>query len=154
MTSIVELDRRSLLQLCGGAALALGLPALPEPAFGMGRRYGPTNLVLVDTRYGVAKLFAASVEGTGAPDIVPIGRDLAKLWYQDIAPRLARGPLSVEAITLPADLFGVERLAEGSRAVTVAKLDFMDGTGPRRGSPQRLVYWRMHLGGEPAAGLG
>jgi hypothetical protein len=152
MKSQIELDRRSLLQLCGGAALALGLPALPDPAFGAGRQYGPINLVLFDRRYGVARFFARGSEGPGAPDVVPIGRDLAKLWYQEIAPRLAREPLSVEGVTLAADLFGLERLGEGSRAFTEAKLDLIDDTQPRR--PKLLVYWRMYLGGEARAAIG
>ncbi len=146
-----ELDRRSLIKL-GGAALAL--PALPGQAFAAKRRDLVAQLVLVDRRYQTSVFFAAGFEGPGAPDVLPVGRDLAKLWYQDIAPCLVRGPLLVEAITLSADLFGIERLAEVSGASTEARLTVVDEGRPQRGCPKHLVYWRMRLDPRPDAAIG
>ena len=117
-----ELDRRSLIKL-GGAALAL--PALPGLAFAAKRQNLVVQLVLVDRRYQTSMLFAAAREGPGV-EVLAVGRDLARLWYEDIAPRLPSGGRPGEGLTLPSDLFGLERLAEGSGASTEARLNVVD----------------------------
>lgn len=150
MKSMPEFDRRSLLKLCGGAALALGLPArlalasVPERA---------PVLVLVDQRYRESELFAESLAGAGV-EFLTIGRDLARLWSNGIAPHLVSKPLAVRGLTLPADLFGLERLAEGSGAATVARVDIALCHPPRRGSPRSFVCWAMHWSGEAQAPTG
>jgi hypothetical protein len=145
-----ELDRRSLIKL-GGAALAL--PALPGQAFAAKPQNLVALLVLVDRRYQTSMLFAAAREGPGV-EVLAVGRDLARLWYEDIAPRLVRRPLLIEAVTLPADLFGIERLAEGSGASTEARLNVVGEGRPQRGCPKHLVYWRMRLDSRPDAAIG
>ena len=98
-------------------------------------------------------LFAAARKRPGV-EVLAVGRDLARLWYEDIAPRLVRRPLLIEAVTLPADLFGIERLAEGSGASTEARLNVVDEGRPQRGCPKHLVYWRMRLDPRPDAAIG
>jgi hypothetical protein len=146
------LDRRSLIKLGGGAALALGLP--PLPAFGTALHREAASIVLVDRRYQASVSFAAGFAGPGGPEVLPLGRDLARLWRVDIALRLDRTPLLIEALTLPADLFGIERLAEGSGAVLEARLDVIGEGEARRGCPKHLVYWRMRFGSRPDAAIG
>ena len=141
MTSAFELDRRSLLQLCGGATLALGLAGAPPSAFGAAPRRGGT-VVVADQRYSESVRYSESLEGPGI-EVLPLGRDLARLWHDLIVPRLTSRPFVTVGITLPADLFGFERLAEGSGAVTVAKFEIALDHAPRRGRPKHFVGWML-----------
>jgi hypothetical protein len=146
MNGSLELDRRTVLCLAGGALLTLGVPRLAMAGA------APT-LVLADFRYEVSVAFARARRGTGACGILPVGRDLAKLWAE-IARLADQPPLTAEAVTLPADLFGLERLAEGSGGLTETKLAITGEGKPRRGAPKHLVYWRMRVGERRSASVG
>jgi hypothetical protein len=145
-----ELDRRSLIKL---SSAALALTALPGDVLAAKRQNLVARLVLVDRRYQTSIFFAAASEGPGEEGLA-VGRDLARLWHQGIAPRLVHRPLLIEAVTLPADLFGIERLAEGSGASTEARFNVVDEGRPQRGCPKHLVYWRMRLDRRPDAAIG
>jgi hypothetical protein len=79
-------------------------------------------------------------------EILPLGRDLARLWAEDIEPRLSPDLRSIAGLTLASDLFGLERLAEGSRAMTVFAESLVLDHAPCRGRPKRFVRWRMDWG--------
>ena len=144
MSGALELDRRTVLCLAGSALLTLGVPRLAMAGA------APT-LVLADFRYEVSVAFARARRG--ARRILPVGRDLAKLWAE-IARLADQPPLTIEAVTLPADHFGLERLAEGSGGLTEAKLQVTGEGEPRRGTPKHLVYWRMRFGARRSASVG
>jgi hypothetical protein len=143
MRGAPHLDRRSLLQFCASATLTLGLPPWQRPALAATRQ-GP--LVLADERYAESLRFAASLARQGAA-ILPLGRDLAKLWSKKIEPRLPWQLGAMAGLTLPSDLFGLERLAEGSGASTVFTKSLVLEHEPRRGSPRYFVSWLMAWGG-------
>lgn len=141
---IAALDRRVLLQLGGVAALALGLPAWPRSTLATSRQRA--TLVLADERYAESLRFAARLELQGA-ERLPLGRDLAKLWSKEIEPRLAAGLGTVTALTLASDLFGLERLAEGSGARTVLAERLVLEHEPRREAPRYFVFWQIAWSG-------
>jgi hypothetical protein len=142
------LDRRSLLQLCASAGLALALPPWPGPAAASKQQ---TTLVLADQRYAESLRFAASLERGGAK-ILPLGRDLARLWSQAIEPRLPSKLGAMAGLTLASDLFGIERLAEGSGASTVFAQKLVLEHAPRRGSPRYFVSWLIAWSSVQAVG--
>ena len=153
MRPAFALDRRSLLQFCGGAVIALGLPAVLRPAFGAELPSTVKPLVLVDRRYWQSVFFAQGLEGPGV-EVLPLGRDLARLWQHQIVPRLQSQPLVMVGVTLPADLFGLERLAEGSGASTVAKFAVTLDHAPRRGSPKHFARWMLRWDAGDEAEIG
>ena len=138
MRGALELDRRALLQLSASAALVLALPSWPGPALAASGQ--GTTLVVADMRYAESLRFAATLERQGAK-IVPLGRDLARLWSREIEPRLASKLGAMTGLTLAADLFGLERLAESSGASTVFAERLVLEHAPRRGAPRYFVSW-------------
>ena len=142
MTHASHLDRRSLLKLGGATALVVGLPACPGSARAAILPSRKRLLVLADHRYADSLGYAASLQRQGA-EVLPLGRDLARLWSQDIEPRLSADLASIAGLTLASDLFGLERLAGCSGARTVFAQSLVLDHAPCRGRPKHVVYWRM-----------
>lgn len=153
MRRALHLDRRSLLRLSGSLALAIGLPACPGPVHAAMLPSRKGLLVLADQRYAESLRYAASFKLQGA-EILPVGRDLARLWSQHIEPRLSADLASVAGLTLASDLFGLERLAEGSGAVTVFAQSLVLDHAPCRGRPRHFLCWRMGWGRESLETIG
>ncbi len=74
-------------------------------------------LAIADRRYGDSVRFANAIVRAG--EVMEIGSDIGTLWFGAIEPRLRHGSLRLAGLTLPSDLFVLERLADRSRAVTL-----------------------------------
>lgn len=143
MSEGFPLDRRSVLALGGGAAIALAIPGRAELRVGASARL----LAVADLRYGLSVAHAERLKRHGAA-ILPLDRDLARLWFEAIEPQLTAGPLMVAGLTLPADLFGLQRLAEGSGASTLFVERVSLDHAPTRGRPRHVVSWMLRSGVE------
>jgi hypothetical protein len=151
MSDATRIDRRSLLQLAGASAFAVA--ARPNMAMAHDRAELPALIALADLRYEESVGYAARLRRHGA-EIVPLDRDLAKVWFEVIAERLASGPLAVAGLTLSADLFGLERLAEGSDVTTRFARTVRFNHTPRRGRPRDFVAWMLGCSSRPGAMTG
>ncbi len=143
MSEDLWLDRRSLLALGGGAALALGLPARAAACHTASAKL----LAVADLRYELSVAYAERLRLQGAV-ILPFRRDLARLWFDEVGRHLGTAPLLLAGVTLPADLFGLQRLAEGSRAPTAFVERVNLDHAPARGRPVHFVSWMLRLGPE------
>jgi hypothetical protein len=112
------LDRRELLKLGSAAALAMLAGARAKSfASAAPARGADAMLAVADTRYSDSLSFAYSLQQGGA-EVLPLGSDLAGLWFDAIQPRLQGSIRGLAGLTLASDLFALERLAESSGALT------------------------------------
>jgi hypothetical protein len=113
-----SMDRRELLKLGAAAGVATLAPARVRPTSPV--RPGPAAsalLAVADSRYLDSLSFARGLQRAGAK-MLPFGSDLARLWFDAIAPRLDGSVRGLAGLTLESDLFVLTRLAESAGAVT------------------------------------
>jgi hypothetical protein len=104
-------NRREFVAL--GASCAALFASQASLAFG-----GMRLLAVADRRYRDSVRFAEAIAGAGG-SVIEIGSDVGTLWFGDIEPKLQDGALRLAGLTLPSDLFVLERLADRSRSATV-----------------------------------
>jgi hypothetical protein len=75
-------------------------------------------VAVADRRYSDSLRFANAIARNGG-ETVEIGTDIGTAWFGDIEPRLRHGGLRLAGVTLPSDLFIVERLAGRSRSAII-----------------------------------
>jgi hypothetical protein len=75
-------------------------------------------LAIADRRYSDSVRFANAIARAGG-DALEIGSDIGTLWFGDIELRLRDDRLILAGLTLPTDLFVLERLASRSRSATL-----------------------------------
>ena len=78
----------------------------------------PPLLAISDRRYSDSVRFASAIARNGG-EAIEIGSDIGTVWFGDIEPRLRHGGLRLAGVTLPSDLFVLERLVDRSRSATV-----------------------------------
>ena len=111
-------DRREFLALGSACCIALVAPTGTAALALDGRRLSAVStLVVADRRYGDSIRFAEALARRGAT-VLPSGADMATLWFDEVVPRLAKGASRLAGLTLEADRFVLERLAEVSPAYT------------------------------------
>jgi hypothetical protein len=77
-------------------------------------------VAIADRRYGDSVGFAKAVARNGG-EVIEIGSDIGTAWFGDLEPRLHTCNFRLAGITLPSDLFVLERLADRSRSATIYK---------------------------------
>lgn len=110
------MNRREFVAL--GASCAALFASQASPAFQPSAVGGMKLLAVADRRYRDSVRFAAAIAGAGG-SVMEIGSDIGTLWFGDIEPRWRDGGLRLAGLTLPSDLFVLERLADRSRSATV-----------------------------------
>jgi hypothetical protein len=109
-------NRREFVAL--GASCAALFAAQASLAFQPSGAGGMPLLAIADRRYSDSLRFAEGIAGAGG-SVMEIGSDIGTLWFGDIEPRLQDSGLRLAGLTLPSDLFVLERLADSSRSTTV-----------------------------------
>jgi hypothetical protein len=107
------MNRREFMAF--GASCAALLPQRASFAASPAARSSEPFLAIADRRYGDSLRFANAI-ACGGGEVVEIGSDIGTAWFGDIEPRLRYRGLRLAGITLPSDLFVVERLAGRSRS--------------------------------------
>jgi hypothetical protein len=127
------MNRREFMAF--GASCAALLPPQASRAASPAARSSEPLLAIADRRYGDSLRFANAI-AHGGGEAVEIGSDIGTAWFGDIEPRLRHGGLRLAGITLPSDLFVLERLTDRSRSATI-----YTGTHDWRGpcSQHRLI---------------
>jgi len=124
-------DRRAFIQ---GSASLLALSALPLPAAPLELRLPSSAgrrqplVVLVDRDLDAST--AAEVAATGYP-VFGFRNDVARVWMNEIEPRLRAGPLGMAGYTSAATLFCLELLARDYGARAVARVRHASGATPK-----------------------
>jgi len=109
-------NRREFVALGSSCVALLAAPgSLP---FQPGAVGGMPLLAVADRRYSDSLRFADAIAGAGGT-VMEIGSDIGTLWSGDIEPRLLDGGFRLAGLTLPSDLFVLERLAGRSMSATV-----------------------------------
>jgi len=123
-------DRRAFIQ---GSASLLALSALPLPAAPLELRLPSSAgrrqplVVLVDRDLDAST--AAEVAATGYP-VFGFRNDVARVWMNEIEPRLRAGPLGMAGYTSAATLFCLELLARDYGARAVVRIRQSSGVAP------------------------
>jgi hypothetical protein len=112
------IDRRVFLALGSACCFALLAPA-GTAALAVDRRLSSaaSTLVVADRRYGDSVRFAEALARRGAT-VLPLDADMATFWFDEVVPCLAKGASRLAGLTLEADRFVIERLAEVSPSCT------------------------------------
>jgi hypothetical protein len=121
----------------------------PQVSLAVSRHAKPNGtplLAIADRRYSDSVRFANAIARAGG-DAREIGSDIGTLWFGDLEPRLRQGGFRLAGLTLPSDLFVLERLAGRSRSATLYT-GCHDWRGP---CSQHRLSGALSLGGPVSA---
>lgn len=110
------MNRREFM--VSGVSCAALLAPRASLAFSPSAKTNGPLLAIIDRRYSDSVRFAKAIARNGG-EAIEIGSDIGTVWFGDIEPRLRHGGLRLAGVTLPSDLFVLERLADHSRSATV-----------------------------------
>jgi len=109
------MNRRQFMSF-GASCAALLAPqaSLAAPAATLSEPF----VAIADCRYSDSLRFADAI-ARGGGEAVELDSDIGTAWFGDIEPRLRHSGLRLAGVTLPSDLFVVERLAGRSRSAII-----------------------------------